>query len=250
MERKLATDSIALDFPAVLLPVSALFVFFVFFVVQSLDPGLDLQATRILMNRFTQWLVFGALLANLAASPPVAAQGPGAPLPGDSVYQLDLALTDQEARTGKLADLRGRPVLIAMFYTSCKYVCPLIIESLRRVDQALPAGERARLRVVLVSFDPEHDTPRVLRATADERKVDTARWTLARTDADGVQKLAAVLGVQYRAIQNGDFNHSTVISLLDADGRIVAHSGRTDALDADLVAAARRELAAAPGTRP
>jgi protein SCO1/2 len=164
-------------------------------------------------------------------------------LPGDSVYQLDIALTNQDARTSKLAELRGAPVLIAMFYTSCKYVCPLIVDSMRSVDKSLTDDERARLRVVLVSFDPEHDTPQALKAVADERHLDLPRWSLDRTDADSVRKLAAALGVQYRAIEKGDFNHSTVISLLDRNGRIVAHSSRTGELDADLLAATKRELA-------
>ena len=59
-----------------------------------------------------------------------------------------------------------------------------------------------------------------------------------------MRKLAAVLGVQYRAIENGDFNHSTVISLLDKDGRIAARSSRTGEADPDLLAATKRELAA------
>jgi len=58
-----------------------------------------------------------------------------------------------------------------------------------------------------------------------------------------VRKLAAALGVQYRAIENGDFNHSTVISLLDRDGRIASRSSRTGELDQDLMAATKRELA-------
>jgi protein SCO1/2 len=167
---------------------------------------------------------------------------PGGTLPGDSVYQLDIPLTNQDARASKLAELRGSPVLIAMFYTSCKYVCPLIVDSMRSVDKALAPDERARLRVVLVSFDPEHDTPQALKAVAEERHLDLPRWSLDRTDAESVRKLAAVLGVQYRAIEKGDFNHSTVISLLDKDGRIVAHSSRTGEVDADLLAATRREL--------
>ena len=171
-------------------------------------------------------------------------------LPGDSVYQLDLTLTNQDAAKSHLAELRGRPVLIAMFYTSCKYVCPLIVESMKRVDSALTDDERSRIRVLLVSFDPEHDTPEALRNVADERHVDLARWTLARTDEESVRKLAAVLGVQYRAIAGGDFNHSAVISLLDAQGRIVAHSSRTGELDPELLAATRRELGASPAAGP
>ena len=190
--------------------------------------------------------IAGLLLVLAALAPCMPATGAAAaaaPLPGDSVYQLDIALTNQDAHTSKLADLRGTPVLIAMFYTSCKYVCPLIVDSMRNVDKNLTPEERSHLRVVLVSFDPEHDSPQALKAVADERHLDLPRWTLDRTDAESVRKLAAVLGVQYRAIENGDFNHSTVISLLDKDGRIAARSSRTGELDADLLAATKRQLA-------
>jgi len=181
----------------------------------------------------------------LPASPPRPSVASGMPevLPGDSVYQLDIPLTNQDDRASKLADLRGTPVLIAMFYTSCKYVCPLIVDSMLRVDKGLTPDERSNLRVVLVSFDPDHDTPRALKTVAVERHLDLPRWTLDRTDAESVRKLAAVLGVQYRAIENGDFNHSTVISLLDKDGRIAARSSRTGELDPEFLAATRRELA-------
>jgi protein SCO1/2 len=52
------------------------------------------------------------------------------------------------------------------------------------------------------------------------------RWSLARTDPATVRKLAAVLGIQYRALANGDFNHTTALLLLDAQGRVVARSSR------------------------
>ena len=176
-------------------------------------------------------------------SQPSMASGALGLLPGDSVYQLDIPLTNQDGRDYRIADLRGKPVLIAMFYTSCKYVCPLIVDSMLRVDKGLTPEERSQLRVVLVSFDPEHDTPQALKAVAVERHLDLPRWTLDRTDAESVRKLAAVLGVQYRSIENGDFNHSTVISLLDRDGRIAARSSRTGEPDPGLVAATKRELA-------
>ncbi|HET7063105.1 MAG TPA: SCO family protein [Rudaea sp.] len=181
-------------------------------------------------------------MASGGPSRPFVASGALGLLPGDSVYQLDIPLTNQDAHASKLADLRGTPVLIAMFYTSCKYVCPLIVDSMLRIDKGLTADERSHLRVVLVSFDPAHDTPQALKTVADERHLDLPRWTLDRTDAESVRKLAAVLGVQYRAIENGDFNHSTVISLLDKDGRIAARSSRTGEADPDLLAATQREL--------
>ena len=151
---------------------------------------------------------------------------PAALLPTDSVYQLPVSLTDQQGRITQLADRRGQPVLVSMFYTSCQFVCPMLIDALRDTEAKLSAEERARLSILMVSFDPEHDSVAVLKRTADQRELDSAHWTLARTDAKSVRKLAAVLGIQYRALKNGDFNHTTALILLDADGRIAGRSAQ------------------------
>ena len=168
----------------------------------------------------------------LGAAPTVAPVLPlEAALPSDSVYQLALSLTDQQGRSAQLSDRRGRPMLISMFYTSCKFVCPMLVDALRSTEAKLSAGERADLSILMVTFDPEHDTVAVLKQTADQRELDGPHWTLARTDANSVRKLAAVLGIQYRALKNGDYNHTTALILLDANGRI---AGRTTQLgDAD-----------------
>ena len=193
--------------------------------------------------------VIGALLFACVISPAMAEQPTTKPadLPSDSIYQLDLGLEDQDARASKLADLRGGPVLIAMFYSSCQYACPLIIESLKRTEKALSDDQRTRLRIVLVSFDPKRDTPHVLRAVSAERHIDLSRWTLLRTNptnAAGVRELAALLDVSYRALPSGDFNHSSVVTLLDEQGRIAARSDRIGEPDPDLIAAIRRVVSA------
>ncbi|MBS0516400.1 MAG: SCO family protein [Proteobacteria bacterium] len=161
-------------------------------------------------------------------------------LPGDSIYRLDLALVDQDGHGLMLGDRRGGPVLIAMFYTSCPYMCPLIVETAKRAERSLDEAARARLRVVLVSFDSARDTPPALKAAATERHVDLARWTLTRTDAAGVRRLAAALDVQYRALPDGGFNHSGVLTLLDAEGRIVARTDKLGDVDPEFLAAVRK----------
>jgi protein SCO1/2 len=188
-------------------------------------------------------------LALLAAGPSgLLAAGPADPptaqLPGDSVFRLDAELTDQDGRAFRLAELRGKPVLVAMFYTSCKYICPLIVDSMRGIDHALDASERSGLRVLLVSMDPARDTPQALRAVVDQRRLDTGRWTLARTDAAQVRRVAAVLGARYRALADGEFNHTSSIVLLDRDGRPVATTAASGpAADPAFVAAVRAALA-------
>ncbi len=166
-----------------------------------------------------------------------------APLPGDSVYQLDATLTDQDGRAFELSSLRGRPLLASMFYASCEMVCPTIFETLHLTLKALKAAERELLRLLMVSFDPARDSVAVLKKTAADRRCD-ARWTLARADEATVRKVAAVLGVQYRRLDSGEFNHSTLIEALDAEGRIVARSGRLGAVDAAFVKALKGVLRA------
>jgi len=144
------------------------------------------------------------------------------PLPPDSVLQLSDRFTDQNGTEFTLASRRGHPQLVAMFYTSCQMVCPLIIDTARGIDKSLSPAEQARLRVLFVSMDPAKGTPAALAAVMKKRNLDGARWTLARTDEAGVRKIAAVLGVRYRRLANGEFNHTSAVFLLDADGRIIA----------------------------
>jgi len=96
----------------------------------------------------------------------------------------------------------------------------------------------------MVSIDPAHDTVAVLKQKADERAIATPRWAMARTDPASVRKLAAVLGIQYRALANGEFNHTTALILLDADGRIVARSSQLGSADPAFVVKVRRALQA------
>jgi len=109
-----------------------------------------------------------------------------------------------------------------MFYASCPYACPTLISDIRRLEQRLRPEMRLDLRVLLVSFDPERDTPSVLLSLASQRGIDTGRWSLARTDEASVRTLAAALGVKYRKLENGEFNHTSVISVLGRDGSILS----------------------------
>jgi protein SCO1/2 len=165
------------------------------------------------------------------------------PLPGDSVLQINHVFTNQDAKNFKLRERRGKPQLVAMFYTSCKYICPLIIDSAKGVENSLTPAEKNKLSILLISMDPTRDTPEALMYIVNKRKLDTKRWTLARTDAKGVRNIAALLGVRYRVLSDGEFNHTSALILLDAEGRVVA---RTETLgnkpDPQFLAITRKTL--------
>jgi protein SCO1/2 len=152
-----------------------------------------------------------------------------------SLYQLDVKLTDQASRAQKFDLYRGQVTLVTMFYGSCPMACPLLIDSLRAIENALTPRERARLRVLMVSVDPERDTPEALAALAKQRRIDTQRWSLARAEAKDVRMLAAALNVQYRQLPNGEYNHTSVITLLSRDGDVLRQTSVLGRADAEFV---------------
>ena len=182
------------------------------------------------------------MLALLAAA--MTVQAAPAALPRDSVYQLDVPLTDQAGRRTTLGARRGTAQVVVMFYTSCGYICPTIIDTVLDLDRKLAPAERARLGVLLISLDPRRDDPAALLATATQRGLDLARWTLAQPQAADVRAIAGLLGVRYRVLADGEFNHTGALVLLDADGRVIASSAKTSGVvDPSFLARVRSVLA-------
>ena len=159
--------------------------------------------------------------------------------PPQSLYHLDAKLTNQAGKPHGFDVYRGHPVLVTLFYGSCQATCPMIIDTLRATERAVPVEQRAGLRVLMISFDPHRDTPAALRAIAAERHIDGARWTLAHADAATVRTIAALLNIQYRQLPGGEFNHSTVITLLSPRGEIQATTNSLGHADPALIAQLR-----------
>ena len=186
-----------------------------------------------------------AMLLPLAAA---QAHGPApasAPLPADSIYQLDARMTDQSGKATSLAGRRGRVQLVSMFYTSCRYICPLIIDSGMAIEKKLTPAEQQRLGITLISMDPKRDDPAALSRVATRRKLDTRRWALLRPRTQDVRPIAGVLGIRYRELADGEFNHTSALVLLDAQGRIIARTEQLGTVpDPQFLAAVRKALTA------
>ncbi len=168
--------------------------------------------------------VLGACLAFALLFFGMAGESAGTPVPADSVYQVDANLTRAGGGPVSWRSLRGTPRVVTMFYSTCRAVCPLIVESARAVQRSLPEADRAHMGFVLVTMDPARDTPETLAKVQRERHLDAANWLLLQPAAADVRTLAAILGVRYRALADGEFNHTTTLVLLDADGRVLART--------------------------
>ena len=191
----------------------------------------------------TNLLVMRALLllGLLAAAPVVHA---ASPLPPDSVYHLPLVLTDQDGHAADWRSHRGKVQVVSMFYTSCAYICPLIVDSGKAIERALDAPMRERLGILLISMDPARDHPAALATVLRERKLDPLHWSLAAPQAKDVRAVAGILGIRYRELADGEFNHSSALVLLDAEGRILARTEQVGSVaDAAFIDAVRAALA-------
>jgi len=138
-----------------------------------------------------------------------------------SLYQTESKWTSDAGRQIKLADLRGRPQIVVMFFASCQYACPILVHDLTRIEAALPPEQRGKVGFTLITFDTRRDTPEALAKFRAVRNLPTKNWTLLNGGDDDVLELAALLGVKYKQEANGQFAHSNIVTVLNADGEIV-----------------------------
>jgi protein SCO1/2 len=137
-----------------------------------------------------------------------------------SLYQLDSTWTDDSGQGVKLSSLNGRPQIVCMFFANCQYACPLLVQHMKQIEAALPENVRTNVGFVLVSFDPERDTPAVLHNYRLQHELAADRWTLLHGSADDVLELAALLGVKFKKDAQGQFMHSNILTLLNPKGEI------------------------------
>ena len=142
------------------------------------------------------------------------------PVSDKSLFQLDSTWTNDQSRELKLGALGGRPLVVTMFFAKCEYACPVLVHDMKKVEAALPENVRTHIGFVLVSFDSDRDTPAAL---AEYRKNHDlpANWTLLRGTPDDVLELAALLGVKFKKDARGQFAHSNILTVLDANGEII-----------------------------
>ena len=143
---------------------------------------------------------------------------PRLPLP---VTAMDWSLTDHRGATVTPANWIGRPVMAFFGFTFCPDVCPTTLNDISDWLEAL-GTEVERLTVVLISVDPERDTPAVL---ADYLSNFDPRIVGLTGSLSEVQKAAAGFRAVFEKLpRDGDYtmNHTAGVFLYHADGRFAS----------------------------
>ncbi|WP_434678717.1 SCO family protein [Pseudomonas sp. R1-18] len=131
----------------------------------------------------------------------------------------DLNMTNQDGAPVAVDELKGQWTLLFFGYTFCPDICPTTLAQIRQVRSELSAQDAARLRVVLVSVDPNRDTPQRLKEYLGF--FDKQYVGLTAPVAD-IQKLANAVSVPFipadTSKPNYTVDHSGNLAVLGPDG--------------------------------
>lgn len=135
-----------------------------------------------------------------------------------SIFQLNSDWETQDSKQIKLAELKGKTLVMAMIYTSCKTACPRLTAEMKQIEEELGDYDPYKVNFVLVSIDPEVDTPQKMTEYLKTNSFDQKQWVFLRSDDAGTREFANVLSVKYKEISPIDFSHSNIISVFSENG--------------------------------
>ena len=138
-----------------------------------------------------------------------------------SIYQVGGEWTDHRGNKFELEDLTGKNQVVVMAYTSCQHTCPILVRGMKQIEKDMTDEARANTEFVLATLDTERDTVTVMNNYAEHNDLGD-NWRLIRSDEATTRMLANTLNIKYQFADNGDINHSNLISILDKQGRLVA----------------------------
>lgn len=132
----------------------------------------------------------------------------------------DYRFTDSNGKAVRLADLRGRPLVVNFIYTGCFQVCPAATQflagSVKEAERTLGPGT---FRIATIGFNLPVDDPASMRAFARKFGISSPNWLFLTPEADALAALTADFGFRYEATAAG-FDHLLQVSILDREGRL------------------------------
>jgi protein SCO1/2 len=110
-----------------------------------------------------------------------------------NVYEVGGAWRDEGGHGFSLSSLRGKRTVFALFYSSCKTICPMTVKSLKTIEKAV-AGSKD-LQFVLVTIDPKADGPKQLADFATTQHLQG--WKILTGRPEDTKALAIALGLGF-----------------------------------------------------
>jgi protein SCO1/2 len=156
----------------------------------------------------------------------------------------DFRFLNQDGKTIGIDSFRGKALLVTFIYTRCPLpdFCMRMSRNFAEIDHALAADPRlyAQIHLLSVSFDPSHDTPKVLRSygaayTGTYSKENFAHWDFAAPPQAELEKVDEFFDVGVTPGENQTFTHSLSTVLIAPDGKIARWYPTNDWKPADVL---------------
>src|SRR5262249_35557919 len=161
----------------------------------------------------------------------------------------DFLMTGQDGKPFKLSDLRGKVVVLTFIYTRCPLpdFCPAMDRKFAELASKVEAvsGRAEQVRLLSMSFDPEHDTPAVLREHAKVQGARPPVWTFAVATHPELSKIMMPLGLIYGPTGK-EIAHNLTTAVIDQEGRLTRLESGKEWKLADLMKTIAELLKTAP----
>src|SRR5947207_5371663 len=196
--------------------------------LEMMKPG-DQVTGSLVVNDTSTWVEI-ATIAEGAGPLSSNAEIPGAPKPGDEVP--DFGLTNQDGKRIHLAQYRGKALALTFVYTRCPQPdqCTLMSTNFAAVDKELQKEPDvyAKTHLLTISFDPDYDTPKVMRSygashTGKYSDETFQHWEFLTGSADEVKGIAQFFGLRYfHDDSSGEEQviHSLRTAVIGPDGKL------------------------------
>lgn len=150
------------------------------------------------------------------------------PQPGDAVP--DFKFINQNGRTIHLDQFKGKVVLLTFIYTRCPLedYCPRMSKNFAQIDRALKADAPlyGQTHLLSVSFDPEYDTPKMLKEYGDAYNggdvKEFAHWEFAAPPEKELETVEQFFDLGVTPGDSGTLNHSLSTIVIGKDGKVRA----------------------------
>jgi protein SCO1/2 len=130
----------------------------------------------------------------------------------------DFALISQDGVEVTLEALHGKVVAVTFIYTWCPDICPTLTDKMSRVQDALGSDFATNVAFASITFDPEHDTPEVLKTYAQAFGANFKGWSFLTGDPAAVREVVRRYGVSAIPAGDGSIDHNLLTTLIDRQG--------------------------------
>jgi cytochrome oxidase Cu insertion factor (SCO1/SenC/PrrC family) len=135
-----------------------------------------------------------------------------------SFYSVPYPFTDDRGETVHLSDWRGKPMILTMEHSTCRFSCSISISKLKTI-QALADQKKIKIDFMIISIDPRNDTPETWRQFRVSRDLERSNWHLLTGTGVTTKLFANLFGMNYWYMEEHVF-HDFKIVRLNANGEI------------------------------